>query len=175
MKRTRKGVGYKAYGEGIPRSTKYMWTKKNESNVSNTSEENKESEEEKSEESEDLENIEFDNLMEEDSISSENFLQSLLAANYLQKENENISSENNREEQGTIFPSLLQYITQQKPIQSGPKLSNNLSEPIYENSKLNFAEAQILLSRFVIEHKLNNVAKDHLLQLLNCFMPKGTL
>ena len=83
MKRTRKGVGYKVYSEGIPRSTKYMWTKKNESNVSSTNEENEQSEEEKREEYEDLENIELDNLMEKDSISSENFLQSLLAADYL--------------------------------------------------------------------------------------------
>src|SRR5690349_21697609 len=124
MKRTRKGVGYKVYSEGIPRSTKYMWTKKNESNVSSTNEENEQSEEEKREEYEDLENIELDNLMEKDSISSEKFLQSLLAADYLQREDDNISSENSREHQDTIFPSLQQYISQQKPIQSGFKLFN---------------------------------------------------
>jgi hypothetical protein len=34
-------------------------------------------------------------------------------------------------------------------------------------------EAHILLNRMIIEHKLNNVAKEHLLNLINCFLPTG--
>jgi hypothetical protein len=34
-------------------------------------------------------------------------------------------------------------------------------------------EAQVLLSRMMLEHKLSEIAKEDLLSLINCFLPKG--
>jgi hypothetical protein len=34
-------------------------------------------------------------------------------------------------------------------------------------------EGNILLNRMIVEHKLNNVASEHLLDLINCFVPTG--
>ena len=42
-------------------------------------------------------------------------------------------------------------------------------------SKLTNIEAQILLSRMILEHKLNNTIKEQLLDLINCFLPTGNI
>ena len=41
------------------------------------------------------------------------------------------------------------------------------------DSKITNKEAQILISRMMVEHKLNNVAKEHLFSLINCFLSQG--
>ena len=46
---------------------------------------------------------------------------------------------------------------------------------ILEDSKLSQIEAEVLINRMILEHKLNNTAKEHLIALINCFMPKDKL
>jgi len=41
------------------------------------------------------------------------------------------------------------------------------------DSKITTKEAHILINRMMIEHKFNNTAKEHLISLVNCFLPKG--
>lgn len=43
----------------------------------------------------------------------------------------------------------------------------------YIDSKLTHIEAHILFSRMILEHKIDNVTKEHLLDLINCFLPEG--
>jgi hypothetical protein len=41
------------------------------------------------------------------------------------------------------------------------------------DSKISNLESHVLISRMILEHKLDNKTKEHLLELLNCFVPKG--
>src|SRR5690348_15626367 len=77
-----------------------------------------------------------------------------------------------------IFPQLDKYMKSQKllhVIHKSRDDSIDLNQLLYKsiiiyflnilNSKLTYLEAQILINKMILEHKLNNVAKDHLLSL----------
>ena len=201
METKKRASSYKLYEPGqTPRRTKYNRLQKKREKTGL----DKEIEEEQIKdniEKETLDDYEFLEQLEPDQSelnliqqmeyneNGEQLIEDLLT--YAEREIASISTKEKDEEeqQEAIFPNLKEFVESQ----SLPKIAhvsrneiNIIHSSLYSGikiiylfyfigSKLSNIEAQILFSRMVLEHKLDNTTKEHLFDLINCFLPTGLI
>lgn len=131
----------------------------------------------------DLENLEFNG------IQSDEFLQQLVEeSQILEKQKTNDDFPAILQNKPIIFNQLQEFLNAQElpntvhKSQSLPKSNSNVLYSsniicwiITLDSKISNFEAQLLINRMILEHKMDEVTQSHLLELINCFLPQGMI